>query len=113
MNLNNAVPTVTHNFLAIKHQIILPEIGEHHKVSAFVTIVIALVIQPIIAIHATLGYPSPLEPSLRDITTTISDITAIRETKAGLYVSMGTRRGREVLFKFYVVFLWAKSRILF
>ena len=48
MKLNNAVPTVAHNFLAMEHQIILPEIGEHHKVSAFVTIVIAVVIQPII-----------------------------------------------------------------
>jgi len=103
MNLNNAVPTVAHNFLPMEHQIILPEIGEHHKVSPFVTVVIAVVIQPIIAIHGTLGYPSSLEPSPRDITTTIPDITPIRETKAGLYVSMGTRRGREVLFKFYVI----------
>ena len=48
MNLNNAVPTVAHNFLTMEHQIILPEIGEHQKVFAFVTIVIAVVIQPII-----------------------------------------------------------------
>ena len=89
----------------MEHQIILPETGEHHKVSPFVIIVVALVIQPIIAIHATLGYPSPLETSPRDITTSIPDITLIRETKAGLYISMGTRRGREVLFKFNVVFL--------
>lgn len=59
--VTNAVPTVVHNFLAMEHQIILPETGEHHKVSPFVIIVVALVIQPIIAIHATLGYPSPLE----------------------------------------------------
>lgn len=67
-------------------------IGEHPKVSLFVTTVGAVVTRPTIATKGTPGYPGILEPKLP--ATLLPHITDHpRETREGLYVISGTRRG--------------------